>query len=175
MTARQEFEVVPAGAFALAFPLSVVGVFAFGLSVALFIGIDQPHVLIGALPAFLVVVPVIALVVRGMRRPLVRLEDGVLQCGRLPRVRVPVAGLDLEAARIVDLDREPDLRPTFRLLGTSLPGFKAGWFRLRHGVRAFLIVTARGKVLVLPRRDAGPVLLSVVRPEALLDALRRAR
>jgi hypothetical protein len=171
----RDFEVLPAGAFARGFPLGIAAIFALGGAFAIAIGFDEPHVLLGAVPAVLVGIGIAATLAIAIRNPRVRLEDGVLQAGRLPRVRVPAREFDLDAARVVDLAQAPELRTSVKLFGTRLPGYSAGWFRLRDRSRAFVLVTDDRRVLVLPRRDKGPVLLSVARPDDLLDALRRLR
>lgn len=172
---RRDFEVLPAGPFARAFPLGIATIFALGGALAIAIGIDEPRVLLGAVPAVLLGIGIAATLAIAIRNPRVSLEDGVLQAGRLPRVRVPARDVDLEAARVVDLAQHPGLKSTITLFGSSLPGYHAGWFRLRDKSRAFLLVTDATRVLVLPRREAGPLLLSLARPDDLLDALRRAR
>jgi hypothetical protein len=170
-----EYEVVPAGGFARAMPMVVGGLLMLGLLVAIAINYDQPMVLAAAVPAVFVVVAVLFGLAWIIRHPRVRLVDGELQVGRFPRLRARASQLDLAAARVVDLDSETSLQPVMRLMGTSMPGLHTGWFWLRDKSRAFLLVTDRRRVLVLPRREGGPVLLSLVRPESLLDALRRAR
>jgi len=174
MAEPRDFTVLPAGAFARAFPLVFGGVLLLAAMVVFALGFERPLVAIGALPALLALGTVVALFAWAVHHPRVRLAEGVLRCGRLPRLRAPVASLDLDAARVVDLGAERALQPVLRLFGTSLPGYNEGWFWLRDKSRAFLVVTDRSRVLVLPRRDGGPVLLSLERPDALLDALRRA-
>jgi hypothetical protein len=174
---RQDFPIVPTGRFAAALPLLVGGVFVLGAIVAIVVAPAAPRVLLAALAPLFVVVPLAGLVAWALRHPRVSLDDGVLQAGRLPRVRVPVRDFELDAARLVDLDApaERPLTPLFRLFGTRLPGYRAGWFWLRNRAHAFLVVTDPRRVLLLPRRDGGPLMLSVERPDALLAALRRAR
>jgi hypothetical protein len=177
--ATRDFELVPAGAFARSFPLLVGGFVLFAASaplVTLAMSRQVPAAAwVAVVAALVVTVPVVGWLAWAVRHPHLRLVDGALECGRLPRLRTPVADFDLDAARVVDLDRESDLRPSLRLFGTSLPGFNVGWFWLRDRRRAFLMVTDRHKVLVLPRRDGKPLLLSALRPEALLEALRGVR
>jgi hypothetical protein len=48
-------------------------------------------------------------------------------------------------------------------------------FRLRDKRRASVLVTDTSRVLVLPKRDGSVILLSLQRPEALLEALRHRR
>lgn len=61
-----------------------------------------------------------------------------------------------------------------RVLPTNLPGYRSGLFWLRNKARAQVLLTDWRRVLVLPRRDGGMVLLSPQRPDALLAALREA-
>src|SRR5262245_46427654 len=42
------------------------------------------------------------------------------------------------AARRVDLNVETNLEPVRRTLGTGLPGYRAGWFRLANGEKALV-------------------------------------
>lgn len=170
-----EYEVVPAGSFARAMPMVVGGLLMFALLAAIAINYNQPGVLAGLVPTAVALVAVLATFAWIIRHPRVRLQDGELQVGRFPRLRIRASQLDLATARVVDLGNEAALQPIMRLMGTSLPGLHSGWFWLRDRSRAFLLVTDRKRVLVLPRNEGGPVLLSLERPEALLEALRRAR
>ena len=86
---------------------------------------------------------------------------------------VDAGDLDMDRARIVDLDERTELKPILRMFGMALPGFQAGWFLLRDRSRAFCLLTARRRVLWLPMRTGKSFLLSMERPDALLDALRQ--
>ena len=66
----------------------------------------------------------------------------------------------------------PTLRPLLNTFGTAMPGYSAGHFRLRDRSRGFLLLTDRRKVLALPERGGRTLLLSLERPQALLDALQ---
>lgn len=110
-----------------------------------------------------------------MRRRRVELRHGVLDVrAAMYRKQVPVARLDLARARVVDLAERTELRPLLKTNGMALPGFHAGHFRLRGKLgKAFCLVTDRQRVLWLPLQGEGQqLLLSVVQPQALLDALR---
>lgn len=108
----------------------------------------------------------------GRRR--VTVEDGkTLQVvAGIAHTRIAVADLDPDAARIVDLDAEDSLRPWIKLWGAATLGYRAGHFLLRDRSRAFVLLTTGRRVLALPRRSGGWLLLSLRRPETLLDALR---
>lgn len=89
------------------------------------------------------------------------------------RRRVPVAQLRLDQAEVVDLGRDRRYGIRVKTNGYSMPGFYSGHFRLLGGCKGFALVTDRARVLVLPVNDGSALLLSVDRPQALLDALRK--
>lgn len=111
----------------------------------------------------------------GLKRRRVHLHGQTLQVDAgLFSHCVSVDSIDLERARIVDLDERLELRPAIKTFGMSLPGYHAGHFRLRQKLgKAFCLVTDRRRVLWLPLRDGKQqLLLSLEHPQALLDALR---
>lgn len=86
--------------------------------------------------------------------------------------KVDVDALDLGYARIVDLAEHTEFAPRLKLNGYNLPYFRAGHFLLGNRSRAFCLLTARDRVLVLPQRDGKTLLLSPERPRDLLERLR---
>lgn len=86
---------------------------------------------------------------------------------------VPWEKLDPGTVRIVDLRAERPLQPVLRTNGLGLPGYSAGWFRLRSGEKALLFVTDRSRVVVVPTRDSYTILLSARDPDAFVAALQR--
>ena len=86
---------------------------------------------------------------------------------------IAAADLDAASARIVDLDREPELALRWRTLGTGLPGYKAGWFRLRNGEKALVSLTDTRRVVYVPTSRGFALLLSPAQPDSFLAALRR--
>lgn len=89
------------------------------------------------------------------------------------RRRVPVAQLRLDQAEVVDLQRDRRYGIRVKTNGYSMPGFYSGHFRLQGGGKGFALVTDRARVLALPVSDGSTLLLSVDRPQALLDALHK--
>ena len=87
---------------------------------------------------------------------------------------VPWASLDTEQARVVNLRESPDLQPTVRTNGLGLPGYQAGWFRLRRAGKGLLFVTDPSRVVAIPTREGYTLLLSVGEPGAFVESLRRA-
>ena len=103
----------------------------------------------------------------------VEVLDGMLQVRRWPwPKRAAIDSFDLTHARIVDLEADPSLRPAVKIAGSRLPGFTTGWFWLKDRRRAYVLMTSRQRVLLLPRHDGSLWLLGVERADALLAALR---
>jgi hypothetical protein len=171
----RDFPIAAPGRGAILLPIaacvSALGVLS-GVLVATHAGVrDWLH----ASPAIACVFVALPLVAWRISARRVRLDARGLDVHRLPWSRkVAVADLDLERAEIVDLAQRPGLQPTLKLVGSRMPGYRSGYFRLRNGARASLVLTGTQRVLVLPRRDGNYVLLSLEAPGALLEALRRA-
>ncbi len=87
---------------------------------------------------------------------------------------IPASALRLDSARAVDLRTDRQLAPAARTVGTALPGYRSGWFRLRDGQRALLYVTDSTRVAYIPTTRGYAVLVSVADPDAFLSALRSA-
>ncbi|HYK82790.1 MAG TPA: PH domain-containing protein [Gemmatimonadales bacterium] len=86
---------------------------------------------------------------------------------------IPPSQLRGGAARVLDMRATPQYRPTRRTLGTGLPGYAAGWYRLASGEKALLFVTDWSHVVYVPTRSGYAVLLSPTEPQALVAALQR--
>ena len=170
----QEFEFSPPGKFAQLFPLLLGLVFPL-IILALFAGAAKDASEWRTVVPALLLLPIAALFMAWrMHRRTLRLEDGILKYGRMRWLQTAVSAIDLDASRIVNLEQQRELRPFWRIAGTAMPGYRSGFFRLRDKRRAYVVVTDPRRVLVLPKRDGGLLMFSLVRPQALLDALRRA-
>lgn len=88
------------------------------------------------------------------------------------RSHVPLSELRGGAARVVNLAQEPELAPRRRTAGTALPGYGAGWFRLRNGRKALVYLTARDRVVHVPTTGDYDILLSVTEPERMVARLQ---
>lgn len=109
-----------------------------------------------------------------IHRRRVILDDRTLRVSAgIASTRVDIAKLDLANSKVVDLDTNPDIRIGFKQFGTEMPGLKAGRFRLKDGRNAFVLLTDRHRVLALPERGGRILLLSLERPQQLLDALNQ--
>jgi hypothetical protein len=100
------------------------------------------------------------------------LPDGLRLEGDLYGRVVPRSQLRVDLARRVDLGQESGLRPTWRRMGTGLPGYQAGWFRLRNGEKALLYLTDRTRAVHIPTTAGYSLLLSPADPDGFLARLR---
>ena len=98
-------------------------------------------------------------------------DEGLRLRGDLYGRLIPASALISEQARKLDLTENREYQPRWRTFGTGLPGYRAGWFRLRNREKALLYVTDASRVVYIPTRDNYSVLLSVAEPERFLQAL----
>jgi hypothetical protein len=99
-------------------------------------------------------------------------EEGLRLRGDLYGRLIPASALRGGAARIVDLRTERELAPQFRTMGTAVPGYRAGWFRLRNGAKALLYLTDGTRAVHVPTTAGYDVLLSPRAPERFVERLR---
>lgn len=85
---------------------------------------------------------------------------------------IPLSRLSLEQASIVRIEKHGDLYPVYRSNGLHVSDYRTGWFRLRNGEKAFVILTSGDKVVSIPTQEGYRLLLSMEDPEALLGLLR---
>lgn len=83
----------------------------------------------------------------------------------IPRAQLKVA----EARRVQPGDAA--LKPSLRTMGTGLPGYRAGWFRLSNGEKALLYLTDDSRAVYVPTHAGYSLLLSPADPEGFLRAL----
>ena len=171
----QQFAIVPPGKFARLFPLFLGGVLPLVIAAAMFLAAKDPRSWLVAAP-WLIILPLIAGgLAWSMHHHRIEIEDGLLVLRRhlFPK-KISMGELDLAQARVVDLNSQRGLQPTRKISGSSLPGYRFGLFRLRNGKKGWLRVTDWHRVLVVPLHNGEFIFFSPERPEAVLDALRRA-
>lgn len=121
----------------------------------------------------LIAAAVLLVTVRGARVSQFELSDAGLRLrGDLYGRMIPADSLRGGAARIVDLANTPELQPGWRRMGTALPGYRAGWFRLRNGEKALVYLTETSRTVYVPTRSGYSVMLTPQQPERFLDRLR---
>ena len=108
---------------------------------------------------------------RGARSTTFELSDAGLRLhgdvyGRL----VPSSAIRGSEAARVDISRGP-FRLTARTIGTAMPGYRAGWFRLANGEKALGYVTDPNRVVHVPTTEGFSLLLSVAEADQFVDRL----
>ena len=81
--------------------------------------------------------------------------------------------LRVDESHILKLEKTSQFWPTRKTVGSNLPGYYSGWFKLRSGEKALLYVTDRRQVVYVPTTKGYSVMLSVREPQRLLEALGR--
>ncbi len=99
-------------------------------------------------------------------------NEGLRLQGDLYGRLIPLKSLKLDEAVVTNLNTDTDHQPTRRTMGTGLPGYAVGWFKLRNGMKALLYVTDRTRVARIPTTEGFTVMLSVSAPAALIAELR---
>ena len=121
----------------------------------------------------LVIVSVVLIgLITGMRARFEVSAAGLRLNGDLYGRTIPVTDLRGGSARRIDISASSDFQPVRRKMGTGLPGYRAGWFRLRNGEKALLYVTDPAKAVYLPTRLGFAVMVSPGDPEGFLSAIR---
>lgn len=98
--------------------------------------------------------------------------EGLRLRGDLYGRLIPATALVGNQARPMDLTQNREYQPRWRTFGTGLPGYRAGWFRLRNREKALLYVTDASRVVYIPTTDNYSVLVSVAESERFLQTLR---
>ena len=86
---------------------------------------------------------------------------------------IAAAALRTDEAKRIDFDASPDLRPRRRTMGTGLPGYRSGWFRLQNGESALVYLTDSTRAVYIPTSEGYSVLVTPSDPDAFLAAVRR--
>jgi hypothetical protein len=128
------------------------------------------------LPVILIPLFIVSMVLfglfTGMRARFEVSPAGLRIAGDLYGRTIPLAELRGGSARRLDIRESGEFQPTRRTWGTGLPGYRAGWFRLRNGEKALLYVTDPGKTVYVPTTQNFAVMLSPDDPDGFLSAIR---
>ena len=133
-----------------------------------------PWILVAVVLVILIIVGVLMVATaRGSRSARFEVSNAGLRLhGDLWGRLVPAADLRGGAARIVDLAQVPDLALRRRTMGTAMPGYRAGWFRLANGEKALVYLTNAHRAVYVPTNRGFSLLLSPQRPERFVESLR---
>ncbi|GAB1102561.1 PH domain-containing protein [Shewanella algae] len=79
--------------------------------------------------------------------------------------------LRISEAKVINLGDASGPRLGMRTQGIGLPGYTLGWYRLNDGSKAFVALTEKDSVLLLPTDLGYSLLLSMPEAESLLEGL----
>ena len=175
MTAARDYRVAPLRKSSIASLVVLLMLLPLGAAIAGFVQPDVERDTIRLLQLLFVSALPAALLVPALLRRRVEFDGRTLTIKSAFHTRRPTLDeLDLDSARIVDLNERKELRPMLRRFGFALVGFRAGHYRLRNWQKAFALLTRRERVLALSERGGMLLLLSLERPQQLIDDLRAA-
>jgi hypothetical protein len=84
---------------------------------------------------------------------------------------IPADSIISKETRMVDLQNQEDFKPVIRTNGVGLPGYLAGWFRVRSKKKMLLFVTDKSRAVYIPTKDKYGVMLSVKEPAEFVKAI----
>jgi len=88
---------------------------------------------------------------------------------------IPRQSMDLSNIQVVNLKTNTDLQAQWRTNGVGLPGYAAGWFKLKNGEKALVFMTDSEHVLYIPTNLGYAVLLSTPDTDKMRNALMALR
>ena len=97
--------------------------------------------------------------------------DGLRIAGGMYGRMIPVASLKIDETRVLHLGCDRQYQMRWRTNGAGLPGYAAGWFKLRNGEKSLCFVTDQTKVVYVPTTEGYSVMMSVAYPESFKSAL----
>ncbi len=116
---------------------------------------------------------ILLLSMKGMRNPEVKLgTDGLKVRVSFVNKTWSLSTLNRDAAKEINLDKMDELKPRWKLYGAGMPGLKSGLFKLKNGEKAHIYITGTQKIVYVPSNN-GPILLSLEKPAAFLEHLKK--
>jgi len=85
---------------------------------------------------------------------------------------IPRDQIEVEGVKVIDLHVDRDYALARKTNGSNLPGYNAGWFKLKNGEKALVFVTDQSCVVYIPTTDNYSVLLSTLHAEEMAGALQ---
>jgi hypothetical protein len=102
--------------------------------------VTMPWLLLPIVMIPIVVVVVVSIaVMTGMKARFNVSSAGLTINGDFYGRTIPASALRGGSARRVDIAGDSELRPVRRTMGTGLPGYRSGWFRLQNGEKALFM------------------------------------
>jgi len=100
--------------------------------------------------------------------------EGLRITGTLYGRFIPKDQIQTGLARSINLSVEKDYRPSWRTNGIGMPGYGAGWFKLKNREKALLFLTDKSNVVYVPTTRGYSLLASVTDTGKFIDALKKS-
>ncbi len=98
-------------------------------------------------------------------------SEGLRLSGDLYGRLIPSAALRIDTVKRIDFALTPDYSLRWRTLGIGLPGYKAGWFRLRNGEKALVYLTDPSRAVYINTSEGYSLLLSPEDPNGFIASM----
>lgn len=102
-------------------------------------------------------------------------EEGLEVTGGWYKRFIGLDKLNVDGAQPLDLTQSEGYRLKWRTNGIGMPGYKAGWFRLRNGEKAVVFITDQAQVVYVPTTEGYAVMASVADARGVIGALQQAK
>lgn len=140
--------------------------------------VPAAHVSVFTVPFVLIVVGIVALLVfimwRAQHTEFVVTEHEIAIKGVIFSRRIPMSAVVADSISVESLTKPSPYALSYRTKGTSVPGYHAGWFRMKNGGKALAYVTAKERVVVVPTTAGYTLLASAADPDGFIAKLREA-
>jgi hypothetical protein len=87
---------------------------------------------------------------------------------------VPLSDIIGNEIAKVNLQENADYSIVLRTNGTSMPGFKSGWMKLKNGKKALVYITDQTNVALIPTTEDYVIMFSMNDVDALKEAVMRS-
>lgn len=132
--------------------------------------VEPPPVMWAIIAILIVIIVLLALV---LASPVfIAVAPDHISITGLPLCHMVVNRSDVESVQLISLNGST-YSPKLRLLGTSIPGWHVGWFKLADGSKAFLVAAREDKAVLLRKRGGEYIILAPRDIEHLADSLKR--
>jgi len=105
----------------------------------------------------IIIIPLIILtvgIISSMRNTTISLTENELIIKSMFYGRkIPLENIMINGIKKINLEENTEYNISVRTNGTSIPGFKSGWMRLKNGEKALTFITDKNNVVLIPVKD----------------------
>ena len=105
----------------------------------------------------IIIIPLIILtvgIISSMRNTTISLtENEIIIKSMFYGRKIPLENIMINGIKKINLEEDTEYNISVRTNGTSIPGFKSGWMRLKNGEKALTFLTDKNSVVLIPVKD----------------------